>query len=133
MKNEGFSLIELITVIGIMAVLMGVLAPRFMKYYNNSRVVTDVTNAKEMANVVAAAIAGEDGISVPARIQGKGGTAVSGVDGLTELPYCRTDRDGEWIIDTTSWDGVVQISLRGYVIFPETAGGNAYYNAFYAP
>lgn len=133
MKDKGFSLIELITVIGIMAVLVGILAPNFMKYFNNSRVVTDVTNAEEMAKALAAAIAGEDGISVPPLIQGRGGTAVTGVDGLTELPYCRTDRNAEWVINTSFQDGVVQISLRGYVIFPESAGGNAYYNAFYAP
>lgn len=133
MDDRGFSLIELIAVIGIMAVLVGILAPGFMKYYNNSRVVTDVTNAREMGKALAAAIAGQNGAAVPSLIQGRGGTAVSGVDGLTELPYCKTDRNGEWVITTSSWDGVVQISLRGYVIFPETAGGNAYYNAFYAP
>lgn len=133
MDDKGFSLVELIAVIGILAVLGSVLAAQYMKYYNNSCVVTDVTNAEEMAKALAAVIAGQEGASVPARIQGKGGTAVTGVDGLTELPYCRTDRDGEWDITISSWDGVVKISLRGYVIFPETAGGNAYYNAFYAP
>lgn len=133
MDDKGFSLIELIVVIGIMAVLIGVMATNFMKYYHNSGVVTDVTNAQEMAKALAAAIAGEDGASVPAHIQGKGGTAVTGVDGLTELPYCKTDRDAEWDISTSFTDGVVKISLRGYVIFPETVGGNAYYNAFYTP
>lgn len=133
MDNKGFSLIELIVVIAIIAVLIGVLAPNFMKYYNNSAVVTDVTNAKEMAKALAAAIAGEDGASVSSHIQGKGGTAVDGVDGLTVLPYCKTDKNAEWDINTSFENGVVQISLRGYVIFPETAGGNAYYNAFYAP
>lgn len=133
MEDKGYSLVELIVVIGIMAVLIGVLAPNFMKYYHNSCVVTDVTNAEEMAKALAAAIAGEEGASVPALIQGRGGTAVSGVEGLTELPFCRTDKEGEWVITTSSWNGVVEISLRGYVIFPETAGGNAYYNAFYAP
>lgn len=133
MENKGFSLIELVVVIAIMAVLIGVLAPNFMKYYNNSGVVTDVTNANEMAKALAAAIAGQEGASVPAHIQGKGGTVVTGVDGLTVLPYCKTDREAEWDINTSFDEGVVQISLRGYVIFPETAGGNAYYNAFYAP
>ena len=31
-NNKGFSLVELIIVIAIMAVLVGVLAPQFMKY-----------------------------------------------------------------------------------------------------
>ncbi len=37
LTNKGFSLVELIIVIAIMAVLVGVLAPQFIKYVEQSR------------------------------------------------------------------------------------------------
>jgi type IV pilus assembly protein PilA len=44
MNNKGFSLVELIIVIAIMAILVGALAPQFMKYVERSRKSTDVQN-----------------------------------------------------------------------------------------
>lgn len=40
--NKGFSLVELIIVIAIMAILIGVMAPQLMKYVERSRVSADV-------------------------------------------------------------------------------------------
>lgn len=37
MSNKGFSLVELIIVIAIMAILVGVLAPQYLKYVEKSR------------------------------------------------------------------------------------------------
>lgn len=42
MKNKGFSLIELIIVIAIMAILVGVMAPQLMVYLNKTKVSADV-------------------------------------------------------------------------------------------
>ncbi|MCQ2080731.1 MAG: type II secretion system GspH family protein [Lachnospiraceae bacterium] len=47
-NNKGFSLVELIIVIAIMAVLIGVLAPQFIQYVAKSRVSTDLQNVEEM-------------------------------------------------------------------------------------
>lgn len=43
-NNKGFSLVELIVVIAIMAVLVGVLAPAFIRYVEKAREGTDLQN-----------------------------------------------------------------------------------------
>ncbi len=53
-NNKGFSLVELIIVIAIMAVLIGVLAPQFIKYVERSRNSTDRQNAGEFISAVQA-------------------------------------------------------------------------------
>lgn len=45
MNDKGFSLVELIIVIAIMAVLVVVLAPQYLKYVERSRNATDLQNA----------------------------------------------------------------------------------------
>ena len=44
LNNKGFSLIELIVVIAIMDILVGALAPQYMKFVERSRKSTDVQN-----------------------------------------------------------------------------------------
>ena len=51
-NNKGFSLVELIVVIAIMAVLVGVLAPTLIKNVEKSRESTDVQNLDSMRGAV---------------------------------------------------------------------------------
>lgn len=59
MNNKGFSLVELIIVIAIMAVLMVVLAPQFLKYVEKSRLQKDNSAISEIANAIKVACADE--------------------------------------------------------------------------
>lgn len=60
MNNKGFSLVELIIVIAIMAVLMGVLAPSLLKYVEDSRIQTDETAMAEVENAAKIALSVEE-------------------------------------------------------------------------
>ena len=57
MNNKGFSLVELIIVIAIMAVLVGVLAPQFIKYVESSKQSTDIDNVSSYKTAVEAFMA----------------------------------------------------------------------------
>ena len=59
MNNKGFSLVELIIVIAIMAILAAALAPQLMKYIEKSRVSTDSTSCSSIESCVNAALADE--------------------------------------------------------------------------
>ena len=84
MNNKGFSLVELIIVIAIMAILAAALAPQLMKYIEKSRVSTDATSCSSIESCVNAALANEDAYKEVA----KEGTAT----GITQFTfYCRYD------------------------------------------
>ena len=93
-NNKGFSLVELIVVIAIMAVLMVVLAPAMLRYVEKSRVQKDESAISEVIRAVELAAAEEkiadkitDGATITVEPDGSGykigGTAANDV--LTEV------------------------------------------------
>ncbi len=52
LTNKGFSLVELIIVVAIMAVLIGVLAPQYLRYVEKSRLQKDNTSIAEIADCI---------------------------------------------------------------------------------
>lgn len=58
--NKGFSLVELIVVIAIMAVLVGVLAPTLIGNIEKSRESKDIQNLSEIQRGIVTALADED-------------------------------------------------------------------------
>lgn len=58
-NNKGFSLVELIIVIAIMAVLIGVLAPQYMRYLEKSRLGKDNSAIDSVKTSVEAALTDE--------------------------------------------------------------------------
>lgn len=69
-NNKGFSLVELIIVIAIMAILAGALAPALIKYINKSRASADISNADTVRSAIQTALSNEDAmVSAPATAQ----------------------------------------------------------------
>ncbi len=128
---KGFSLVELIIVIAIMAVMIGVLAPQYLKFTTNARVSTDITNANQMNQLINAAVADEQGSSLPSTISGVGGDAVSGVPGLEYLPYCKVDKSFAWEVTIDAGHGVETITLNTLPVYSRTSQVNDYYDQYY--
>ena len=64
-NNKGFSLVELIIVIAIMAILVGVLAPQYLKYVEKSRVSADKDQLDSFYTACTTAAADPDLTGVP--------------------------------------------------------------------
>lgn len=79
LNNKGFSLVELIIVIAIMAVLIGVLAPQYLRYVERSRVAADTELAASLQNAMEIA-ASDPAIGVAPAATGD----VSTVDNTTD-------------------------------------------------
>lgn len=60
LNNRGFSLVEIIIVIAIMAILAGALAPQLMKYVEKSRQASDKSNCDSIRTAITSALADED-------------------------------------------------------------------------
>lgn len=83
MDNKGFSLVELIIVIAIMAILVGVLAPQFVKYVEQSRESSDLQAIEEVKTAIETLVAD----------YGAGGSATVQCDG-TNVTYTLTTLTG---------------------------------------
>jgi type IV pilus assembly protein PilA len=119
-NNKGFSLVELIIVIAIMAVLVGVLAPQFIKYVEQSRRSKDIQAAEEIREAVLAAIA--DG-----KISGNGSQQVNlgtaplsvgpgnNIDTIAEVPDIAGNivSGNTWTVQYNCTSGTCSVFING--------------------
>lgn len=87
-NNKGFSLVELIIVIAIMAILVGVLAPQYLKYVEKSRVSADMDQLDSVYTACTTAAADPELTDVPGN--NASGTLSSGGSGTWTSEVCDT-------------------------------------------
>lgn len=130
-NNKGFSLVELIIVIAIMAILVGVLAPQFAKYLGKSKTATDVQNAQQMASAISAQFA-EDATKSTQELPDPGTYDVSAEAKIQKViggsPQVKEDSSKKFIV---TWDdsGKVEVYVgtsttddKKTMLYPTAAG-----------
>lgn len=111
--NKGFSLVELIIVVAIMAVLIGVLAPQYMRYVERTRLQKDNSAIAEIANAAKIAMADET------------------INSATTLPATLTiGEDGKKIAKVITFDDTdLGKELQAVIGASYTTSSNAYKNS----
>lgn len=97
--NKGFSLVELIIVIAIMAILVGVMAPQLMKYVEKTNVSNDVQVADSVRTAIKTAMLDPSVIS-----EADSQTQLDGFTGSVKL---------DDLADTTAFEKAVWETLTG--------------------
>ena len=120
-NNKGFSLVELIVVIAIMAVLVGVLGPQFMKYVEKGRQSTDIQTADNIATVLKTYytdhVASADvTVSLSTAAVGSTGPAIADA-GMTDAKL----KSSNWTIT------VKYVKATGVIEYSTTNSGTVYY------
>ncbi len=133
MNNKGFSLVELIIVIAIMAVLVGVLAPQFIKYVEQSRRSNDIATAEEIRQAILADIA--DGtisneLATATAYDGSDSSTVK-ASTITGTPAVTgnvvTGADKVFKVKWSATNGTCEVSVGSYVL-TTPAGASSYKN-----
>ena len=126
-NQKGFSLVELIIVIAIMAVLIGLLAPQYLRFVNRTKVNTDLQNATQIADAVNGTIADEGISSLSSPLSGAGGDAVTDIKGLTVWPESKVDASYSWKVIFDAENGVTEVTLNNEKVYPGDADSLEYY------
>lgn len=121
LDNKGFSLVELIIVIAIMAVLIGVLAPQYLKYVEKSRQSADLDSIDSMVNAVTIYSADPANSIVTDKLSCSGGTvtadsqvraALTDAGVASTLPKMKSKAYQDWVI-TFSETGMTFTGTNG--------------------
>lgn len=103
--NKGFSLVELIVVIAIMAVLVGVLAPTLIRNVEKSRESTDLQNLDSIRQSVVTAVSTE---AVAKELDTTNGNVVA----YSDIKASSTNNLAKALYEEMNEDGTLSVAMK---------------------
>ncbi len=128
-NNKGFSLVELIVVIAIMAVLVGVLAPQLIKYVEKSRESTDIQNCDSIVTALKSYYADKDTLPTTVTVELTSSNITLKEDTAASTEPLSGSGLANAKLKGKKWDGITitYTPADGTVAYAITNGTNAYY------
>lgn len=127
-NNKGFSLVELIIVIAIMAVLVGVMAPQLIKFIEKSNVSADTQLLDAVYNAVVYASVDPDVMADPASQSLLNAMNVpSSPLKLEDLYYAPNNRFCEEVLSTLGWNDLQQSTYEELLRSAHGSGATIYF------
>ena len=114
-NNKGFSLVELIIVIAIMAILVGVMAPQLIKYIEKSRISSDTQLCDTVRSAITTAVLDpavvEANIDIPDSSDADTIAARTDALGSAVSSILGTNAPSDQLKSTTAGDGPISVKI----------------------